>query len=104
MYAVIECGGKQYRVAAGERIRLEALSAQVGDTVSFEKVLAVGEGDSTRIGTPYVAGASVTATVLGHGRQPKVRIFKLRRRKHSRKRLGHRQRYTEVRIEGITTG
>jgi large subunit ribosomal protein L21 len=101
MYAVIQAGGKQYRVSAGERIRVEALAAEVGASVSFDKVLLVGEGEAARVGAPFVPGASVSATVLGHGRGEKVRIFKLRRRKHSQKSRGHRQPYTEVRIEGI---
>ncbi|MDW8470009.1 MAG: 50S ribosomal protein L21 [Burkholderiales bacterium] len=104
MYAVIQAGGKQYRVRTGDSIRIEALSAEVGASVSFDKVLLVGEGETARVGAPFVAGASVSATVLGHGRGDKVRIFKLRRRKHSQKRQGHRQRYTEVRIERIVAG
>jgi large subunit ribosomal protein L21 len=101
MYAVIQAGGKQYRVTPGAQLRVEALAAEVGATVSFDKVLALGEGDALRVGAPYVPGAAVTATVLGHGRGAKARIFKLRRRKHSQKSQGHRQGYTEVRIDGI---
>ena len=101
MYAVVKTGGKQYRVQSGESVRVEALSAAVGAAVSFEEVLMVGEGESVRVGTPYVAGAKVNATVVSHGRGEKERIFKLRRRKHFQKSQGHRQAYTEVRIDDI---
>ena len=101
MYAVVKTGGKQYRVQSGESVRVEALSAAVGAAVSFDEVLMVGEGESVRVGTPYVAGAKVNATVVAHGRGEKVRIFKLRRRKHFQKSQGHRQGYTEVRIDDI---
>jgi large subunit ribosomal protein L21 len=101
MYAVLKTGGKQYRVQSGESVRVEALSAAVGAAVSFEEVLMVGEGESVRVGTPFVAGAKVKATVVAHGRGEKVRIFKLRRRKHFQKSQGHRQGYTEVRIDDI---
>jgi large subunit ribosomal protein L21 len=101
MVAVIETGGKQYRVRQGEQVRVERLAAQVGAAVSFERVLALGEGEAAKLGAPYVAGASVRATVLGHGRGDKVRIFKMRRRKHFQKNQGHRQSYTELRIDDI---
>lgn len=101
MYAVLKSGGKQYRVRSGESVRLEALPAAVGAKVSFDQVLMVGEGESVRVGGPYVAGAQVRGTVLAHGRGEKERIFKLRRRKHSQKTQGHRQSYTEVRIDDI---
>ena len=104
MYAVVKTGGKQYRVQSGESVRVEALSAAVGAAVSFDEVLMVGEGESVRVGTPYLAGAKVNATVVSHGRGEKVRIFKLRRRKHFQKTQGHRQNYTEVRIEDIVQG
>ncbi|MBI2754270.1 MAG: 50S ribosomal protein L21 [Betaproteobacteria bacterium] len=103
MYAVMKSGGKQYRVKQGESLRIEALPAAVGAPVSFDQVLMVGEGENARVGAPYVAGAKVNATVLSHGRGEKVKIFKLRRRKHSQKTQGHRQSYTEVRIDGIVT-
>lgn len=102
MYAVIKTGGKQYRVSAGEQVRLEALAAEVGSAVSFDQVLALGEGDALRLGAPLVAGALVKATVIAHGRGEKVKIFKMRRRKHSMKSQGHRQSYTEVRIDDIS--
>ena len=103
MYAVMQSGGKQYRVKQGDSVRLEALPAAVGAPVSFDQVLMVGEGENARVGAPYVAGARVDATVLSHGRGEKVRIFKLRRRKHYQKTQGHRQSYTEVRIDSIVT-
>ena len=101
MYAVIQSGGKQYRVKSGEQLRLEALPAEVGAAVSFDRVLMLGEGEAARVGAPFVAGATVKATVLAHGRGEKLRIFKLRRRKHYQKTQGHRQAYTEVRIDEI---
>jgi large subunit ribosomal protein L21 len=101
MYAVVKTGGKQYRVQSGESVRVESLPAEVGAAVSFDEVLMVGEGESVRVGTPFVAGAKVNATVVAHGRGEKVRIFKLRRRKHFQKSQGHRQGYTEVRIDDI---
>ncbi len=104
MYAIIKTGGKQYRVKSGEQVRVESLSADVGAAVSFDEVLAVGEGDAVRVGAPLVSGAKVKATVLAHGRGDKVRIFKLRRRKHFQKTQGHRQNYTEVRIDDIVGG
>jgi len=104
MYAVIKSGGKQYRVASGEKFRVEALVAEVGAAVSFDEVLLVGEGDSVKVGAPLVSGAKVKATVLSHGRGDKVKIFKLRRRKHFQKTQGHRQSYTEVRVDDIVQG
>jgi len=101
MYAVVKTGGKQYRVQSGESVRVESLPVEVGAAVSFDEVLMVGEGESVRVGTPFVAGAKVNATVVAHGRGEKVRIFKLRRRKHFQKSQGHRQGYTEVRIDDI---
>jgi len=101
MYAVIRTGGKQYRVSSGEQLRVEALSADVGAPISFDEVLMVGEGEDVRVGAPLVAGAQVKATVVSHGRGEKVKIFKLRRRKHFQKSQGHRQSYTEVRIDSI---
>jgi len=101
MYAVIQTGGKQYRVKSGEQVRVELLPEAVGAAISFEKVLMLGEGDSVRVGTPLVAGAKVKATVVAQGRGEKVHIFKMRRRKHYQKSQGHRQSYTEVRIDEI---
>jgi large subunit ribosomal protein L21 len=103
MYAVIKTGGKQYRVAAGEKLRIEKLTAEVGAEIALADVLMVGgEGDAVKVGTPTVAGASVTATVVAHGLGDKIRIFKMRRRKHYKKSQGHRQPYTEIRITGIS--
>jgi len=101
MYAVVKTGGKQYRVQSGESVRVELLPAEVGAAVSFDEVLMVGEGDNVKVGTPFVAGAKGKATVVAHGRGDKERIFKLRRRKHFQKTQGHRQSYTEVRIDDI---
>ena len=102
MYAVIKTGGKQYRVAAGEKLKIEQIPAEVGAEVTLDQVLMVGEGESVKIGTPLVSGAAVKATVLSQGRHDKVRIFKMRRRKHYQKHQGHRQNYTEIRIDGIS--
>jgi large subunit ribosomal protein L21 len=102
MYAVIRTGGKQYRVAAGDKLKVEKLAADVGAEVKLEQVLALGEGESVKVGAPLVAGAAVKATVLGHGLGEKLRIFKLRRRKHYTKSQGHRQPYTEIEITGIS--
>jgi large subunit ribosomal protein L21 len=104
MYAVIKSGGKQYRVESGAKLRVERLSADVGTAVSFGEVLLVGDGDGVKVGAPLVSGALVKATVLSQGRGDKVRIFKLRRRKHYQKTQGHRQSYTEVRIDDIIQG
>src|SRR5690606_25479025 len=102
MYAVIKTGGKQYRVAAGQKLKIEQIPADIGQEISLDQVLSVGEGDQLQIGTPFVSGATVKATVLAQGRHPKVKIFKMRRRKHYQKRQGHRQNFTEVRIDAIT--
>jgi large subunit ribosomal protein L21 len=101
MYAVVKTGGKQYRVAAGEKIKIEQIPADVGAEITLDQVLMVGEGESVKIGTPLVAGATVTAKVIAHGRHAKVNIFKMRRRKHYQKHQGHRQNYTEIEIAGI---
>ena len=101
MYAVIKTGGKQYRVSPGEKLKVEQITADVGAEVVLDQVLMVGEGDSVRLGQPTVTGATVKATVVGHGRADKVRIFKMRRRKHYQKHQGHRQNYTELKIDSI---
>ena len=101
MYAIIKTGGKQYRVAAGDTIKVETLNAEVGSQVTLSEVLAVSDGNELKVGAPFVEGASVTATVVSHGRHDKVRIFKMRRRKHSIKSAGHRQNYTELKIDSI---
>jgi large subunit ribosomal protein L21 len=102
MYAVIKTGGKQYRVSSGEKLKIEQLPAQVGSQVVIDQVLMVADGDKVSIGTPLVQGAKVEATVVGHGRGEKVRIFKLRRRKNSKRQAGHRQNYTEIQINKIS--
>ena len=101
MYAVIKTGGKQYKVAAGEKIKVEQIAADVGQEIVIDQVLAVGSGETLTVGTPLVAGASVKATVVAHGKHDKVRIFKLRRRKHYKKQAGHRQQFTELQIGDI---
>lgn len=101
MYAIIKTGGKQYRVAAGDTIKVETLNAEVGSQVTLSEVLAVSDGNELKVGAPFVEGASVAATVVSHGRHDKVRIFKMRRRKHSIKSAGHRQNYTELKIDSI---
>ena len=101
MYAVIKTGGKQYKVAAGEKIKVEQIAAEVGQEIVIDQVLAVGNGAELKIGTPLVAGASVKATVVAQGKHDKVRIFKLRRRKHYKKSQGHRQTYTELEISAV---
>jgi large subunit ribosomal protein L21 len=98
MYAVIKTGGKQYRVTPGEKLKVEKLLGEVGSDVTMDKVLMMVDGDNVTIGAPLIAGASVPATVLSHGRGDKVMIFKFRRRKHYRKTQGHRQSYTEIQI------
>ena len=102
MYAVIKTGGKQYRVVTGEKIKVEQIPADVGSEITIDQVFMVGEGESVKIGTPVVSGASVTATVVSHGRHDKIKIFKMRRRTHYQKHQGHRQNYTELRIEAIS--
>ena len=102
MYAVIKTGGKQYRVSAGDKLKIEKLDAEIGSEVTFDQVLMVGEGADIKVGTPMLAGASVKATVLNQARGEKIHIFKMRRRKHYRKSQGHRQSYTEVQIGGIS--
>ena len=101
MYAVVKTGGKQYRVSAGEKLKVEQIPAEVGSEIVLDQVLLVADGDAVKMGTPLLAGARITARVLGHGRGEKVRIFKLQRRKHYRRTLGHRQNYTEIEILGI---
>jgi len=102
MYAVIVTGGRQYRVAQGETLRVEKLAGDIGSEIKLDQVLLVGEGEGVTLGAPLVAGALVTAKVVSHGRADKIRIVKFRRRKHHRKEMGHRQHYTEIEIVGIT--
>lgn len=102
MYAVIAAGGKQYRVQQGETLRVEKLELEPGNTVEFSEVLLVADGDQIQVGAPHVEGAKVTAEVVENGRGPKLRIFKYRRRKGYRRKTGHRQPFTALRITGIT--
>lgn len=102
MYAVIKSGGKQHRVVEGERLKVELLKVEPGQTITIEDVLMVVNGTDIKIGSPLVAGAKVQAEILGHGRHDKIRIVKFRRRKHYRKQAGHRQYYTELKITGIS--
>lgn len=101
MYAVIMTGGKQYRVAEGQMLKVEKLPAEVGQTVDFEQVLMVANGEKFNIGAPLLTGSKVSAEVISHGRGDKVRIVKHRRRKHSHKEMGHRQDFTQVQIKSI---
>ncbi|MBY0464899.1 MAG: 50S ribosomal protein L21 [Burkholderiales bacterium] len=98
----MKTGGKQYRVAAGEKIKVEQIAADVGQEIVIDQVLAVGNGSEIKVGTPLVSGASVTVKVVSHGRHDKVHIFKMRRRKHYQKRQGHRQNFTEIEIGAIS--
>ena len=102
MYAVIKTGGKQYRVEAGEKIRIEQILSEIGSELVIDQVLMIADGNNISMGKPLVNGATVRATVLGQGRHDKVRIFKMRRRKHYQKHQGHRQNYTEIQITGIS--
>jgi large subunit ribosomal protein L21 len=101
MYALIKTGGKQYKVAAGEKIKIEQIAADVGQEITIDQVLAVGSGADLKVGTPLVTGATVIATVVAQGKHDKVRIFKMRRRKHYQKRQGHCQTYTEIQISAV---
>ncbi|SNX28989.1 LSU ribosomal protein L21P [Polynucleobacter meluiroseus] len=101
MYAVIKTGGKQYKVAAGEKLKIEQIPAEIGSEITLDQVLAVGEGASLVLGEPLVNGAAVMATVISQGRHDKVTIFKMRRRKHYQKHQGHRQNFTEILINTI---
>lgn len=102
MYAVIQTGGKQYRVEQGTTLKVEKLEAEIGGNIVFDKVLMVQSDDAVKIGQPFVDGGKVTATVTSQGRHDKIKIIKFRRRKHHMKQMGHRQYYTEVRITGIS--
>lgn len=102
MYAVIQTGGKQYRVQPGDKLKVETLNAEAGQTFEFDKVLLVQTDDGLKVGRPFLEGGKVTATVTAHGRHAKIKIVKFRRRKHYMRQAGHRQNYTEVEITGIT--
>ena len=102
MYAVIKTGGKQYRIKVGEKLKVERLDAEEGSELVIDQVLMIADGHNVSMGKPLVEGAKVSATVLGQGRHAKIRIFKMRRRKHYQKHQGHRQNYTEIQITGIS--
>jgi large subunit ribosomal protein L21 len=102
MYAVIKTGGKQYKVSEGQTLKVEKLAAEEGAKVDLEQVLMVADGDDVKVGSPYIEGGKVTATVRAHGKGKKVEIVKFRRRKHSRKHQGHRQDFTEIEINTIS--
>lgn len=101
MYAVIKSGGKQYRVMEGQSIRVEKLSADIGNEIKFDQILMLGDGDNIKIGNGSLEGCTVKAEVVAHGREDKIRIIKLKRRKHHLKTMGHRQWYTELKITSI---
>lgn len=102
MYAVIKTGGKQYRIRVGEKLKIEQLKVEKDSELVIDQVLMVADGDKISTGAPLVNGAKVNAMVLGHGRHDKIRIFKMRRRKHYQKHQGHRQNYTEIQITDIS--
>jgi large subunit ribosomal protein L21 len=104
MFAVIRTGGKQYRVAEGDRVDVESLRAEPGSDIDLAEVLMIGEGESVSVGAPLLVGAKVTARVVEHGRHPKIRIIKFRRRKHYRRQAGHRQNFTRLLITKIIQG
>lgn len=104
MYAVIKTGGKQYKVSEGDVLTVEKLDCEPGQTIELADVLMIVDGENVAVGAPYLAGARVSATVTSHGRGAKVRIVKFRRRKHYRRRMGHRQHYTELQVTGIARG
>jgi len=101
MYAVFKTGGKQYRASKGDVITVEKIEAEKGSTVEIDKVLMVGEGEDVKVGTPFVEGGKVSATVLEHGRHDKIKVLKFKRRKNHRKQMGHRQYFTQLEITGI---
>jgi len=104
MYAIIRSGDKQFRAEPGKTVRLPSVDAEVGDTVTFDEILLASDGDSITVGTPVLSGATVTAEVVAHGRGRKIIIFKWKRRKNYRRKQGHRQGYTDVRIGEINVG
>ena len=102
MYAVLQTGGKQYRIVEGQTLKIEKLPLDIDATVDFTKVLFIADGDDVKVGKPYIDGAKVTARVLQQGRQKKIKIIKFKRRKHYDKQMGHRQYYTAIKIEKIS--
>ena len=104
MYAVIKTGGKQYRVAKGQTLKVEQLSVDAGEVIDFEQVLMIADGDNITVGAPFIEGGKVSAKVKAHGRGNKIEVIKFKRRKQYRKQMGHRQNYTEVKVTGISAG
>ncbi len=104
MYAVIKTGGKQYKVAKGDKLKVEKIDSETGNNIDITDVLMLVDGDNVKVGKPFVAGAKVSATVESHGRGRKLKIVKFKRRKHYRKQMGHRQAYTEIAITEIVAG
>ena len=103
MFAVIECGGKQHTVSEGESLKVELLSAEEGSTIEFHKVLMISDGSGSKIGNPYVDNAKVTAKLVFNGKHDKIRVFKMKRRQNYRRTYGHRQNFSEIHIESIST-
>ena len=103
MFAVIESGGKQHTVSEGESLKVELLSAEEGSTIEFDKVLMISNGSESKIGNPYVENAKVTAKLVSHGKHEKIKVFKMKRRKDYRRTYGHRQSFTQVQIEAISS-
>ncbi|NCF63113.1 MAG: 50S ribosomal protein L21 [Gammaproteobacteria bacterium] len=101
MYAVFKTGGKQYRAATGDVLKVEKIEAEKGATVELDQVLMVGEGEDVKVGAPYLKGGKVTATIVDHGRHKKIKVIKFKRRKNYRKQMGHRQYFTQIEITGI---
>ena len=103
MFAVIECGGKQHTVSEGESLKVELLSAEAGSTIEFDKVLMISDGNESKIGNPYVDNAKVTANLVSNGKHDKIRVFKMKRRQKYRRTYGHRQNFSEIHIESISS-
>lgn len=103
MFAVIECGGKQHTVSEGESLKVELLSAEEGSTIEFDKVLMISDGSESKIGNPYVDNAKVTAKLVSNGKHHKIRVFKMKRRQNYRRTYGHRQSFSEIHIESISS-
>ena len=100
MYAVVKTGGKQYKVSVGEKLKVEQIPAELDSQIELE-VLMIADGENIKVGSPVLAGAKVVAKIIAHGRGEKIRIFKMRRRKHYQKRQGHRQNFTQIEIMSI---
>ena len=103
MFAVIECGGKQHTVSEGESLKVELLSAEEGSTIEFDKVLMISDGSDSKIWNPYVDNAKVTAKLVSNGKHDKIRVFKMKRRQNYRRTYGHRQNFSEIHIESISS-